>query len=50
MGKKPSLSAIQHGQILILHKEGLSERKISEKLESTDRQTDTQITAPMGKG
>ena len=36
MGKKPSLSAIQRarGQIVILHKEleGLSERKISEKL------------------
>ena len=32
MGKKPSLSAIQRGQIVILHQEGLSERKISEKL------------------
>ena len=26
MGKKSSLSAIQRGQIVILHKEGLSDR------------------------
>ena len=32
MGKKPLLSTIQCGQIVILHKEGPSERKISEKL------------------
>ena len=32
MGKKPSLSEIQHAQIVILYKEGQSERKISEKL------------------
>ena len=32
MGKKPSLSAIQHGQIVILHKEGLSERLLKNYL------------------
>ena len=33
MGKKASLSEVKHAQIVILHKEGLSERLISEKVE-----------------
>ena len=31
MGKKASLSETKQAQILILHKEGLSERKIGKK-------------------
>ena len=33
MGKKASLSEVKRAQIVILHKEGLSERLISEKVE-----------------
>jgi len=32
MGRKKSLSEVQRGQIVALHNEGLSERKIAAKL------------------